>query len=320
MIFRLLMTSMVRYFSILLFFVCFFCSHSYSQDLIVTNVGDSISCKIVLHTKDYVHFAYTKYNQNTVRVLTMDRIKSVIPGFYTERDAMRMVTPDTASIAADTVILPEKDSPDPKISSQKDTVHVHKTIQPKWRFGVNGGYAYRLFRPKLKSTPYELKYIEELKSGYSIGADVFYFPWDRVGFGLKYDVYKSKGERDIRTKDDITIQFIGASVAHRKFFENQKTAIISAFWMGYQPYRNVTRFIGQDYTMNASTMGWGVSVGIDHKIAKRLALSLEASCFLGSIYKFKKQNEGQTEIIKLSKDSFEDLSRAEITIGLKLLQ
>ena len=310
---------MKKYFSFAFLLVCFICNKSFAQDLIVTNAGDSLACKIVLQTKEYVHFSYNKYNHNTVRVLTMDRIKTVIPGFYTSRDALNMVQSiqSNNSIADSLVVFKSKS--DTAIITEKTEDSVRITL-PKWRFGINGGYAYRLFRPQIKSTPYELKYINELKSGYSFGADAFYFPWEKVGLGLKYDVYKSKGERDIRTKNDISIQFIGASVAHRMLFQNKKTSVISAFWAGYQPYRNVTRFVGQDYALKANTMGWGVSVGVEHSLGKKLALTAGASCFMGSIYKFKKETNGKTEMINLSKDTFEDLSRAEFTIGLKFLK
>ena len=310
---------MKKYFSFAFLLVCFICTKSYAQDLIVTNVGDSLSCKIILQTKDYIHFSYTKYNHNTVRVLTVDRIKAAKPGFYTKPDSLNMMK-SVASTGSSRDSLAGNDA---KKETEKETENTHdsvKKILPEWRFGINGGYAYRLFRPRLQSTPYELKYIDELKSGYSFGADAFYFPWQKAGFGLKYNVYKSKGERDIRTKNDISIQFIGASAAHRMLFQNKKTVVVTAFWLGYQPYQNVTRFVGQDYTLKANTMGWGVSVGVYHPLGKKLAISAGLSCFMGSIYKFKKEIKGRTEIVNLSKDSFEDLSRAEFTIGLKFIK
>ena len=249
----------------------------------------------------------------------MDRIKASIPGFYTKSDSLNMVK-SVASTVSITDSLAGNDAKKETVKKTENTDDSVEKILPEWRFGINGGYAYRLFRPRLQSTPYELKYIDELKSGYSFGADAFYFPWQKVGLGLKYDVYKSKGERDIRTKNDISIQFIGASAAHRMLFQNKKTVVVTAFWLGYQPYQNVTRSVGQDYTLKANTMGWGVSIGLSHVITEKLALNFGASCHMGTVYKFRKEAKGRTETINLSKDNFEDLSRAELTIGLKFLQ
>ena len=307
---------MRKIFSIVSFFVCFVCFKSYSQDLIVTNVGDSIACKIIEQTKHYIHFSYSNNNYSVVKKLRSSHVRNFVLGYYAKPNSLTKKQTDASKSTY------QNKSTD-KIADTSITITADDGIKPKlskWQFGINGGYAYRLFKPRIKSTSYELKYIDELKSGYSYGAELYYFHWKKVGFGLKYDVYKSKAERDIRTKDNITIQFLGPSVVHRKVFPNQKTSILSAFWLGYQPYRNVARYIGQDYVLKGRTMGWGVSVAIDHKITEKLALNFGASCFMGSIYKYKKEIKGRTEMVDLSKDNFEDLSRAEFTIGLKFLK
>lgn len=313
---------MRKIFSIIFLFVCFVNIKSYSQDLIVTNVGDSIACKIIEETKHYIHFSYPINNYIVVKKLRTSHVKNFVLGYYLKKDFSSKTQADLVII--DTLKLTLQNiSADTIAADTSITIIVGDGVKPKlskWQFGVNGGYAYRLFKPRIKSTPYELKYVNELKSGYSLGAELYYFHWQKVGFGLKYDVYKSKAERDIRTKNDITIQFLGPSVVHRTIFPSQKTSILSAFWLGYQPYKNVAKFIGQDYTMKGRTMGWGVSVAIDHKITEKLAINFTAACFMGSIYKYKKEIKGRTETVNLSKDSFEDLSRAEFTVGLKFLK
>lgn len=292
-------------------------STSYGQDLIVTNVGDSIACKIVRETPTIVQFTYAKYNQNLVREFGKDRVSSIVMGFYDQiKNAAPAVQESTNTPIVNTSVVKTLVA-EPET---KNTANLDSTQWPRWQFGVNGGYGYRLFRARKEATPYELKYIDKIKTGFSFGTDLFYFPWKSVGFGVKYNMYRSKAERDIRTADDITLQFLGASVAHRKIFTNQKTAIISAFWAGYQPYKNVARHLGQSYTMKANTMGWGISVGIDHKITPKLALSLTGNCFMGNIYKFKRDSKGQVENVKLPYDAFEDLARADITLGLKFLK
>ena len=71
--------------------------------------------------------------------------------------------------------------------------------------------------------------------------------------------------------------------------------------------------------MKAHTMGWGISVGIEQRISNQFALSLTGSGYMGNIYKYKRTAKGRTETVKFSYDEFEDLSRAEITLGLKFL-
>ena len=302
--------------SVVFFIVCFICTHSYSQDLIVTNVGDSISCKIIRQTATIIHYSYFKYNITTVKELSRKKIRSVIPGYYRDKQNLQEpageVQPDSLAGNPVEILLTAGDS-----FSLSDPAGIG---QSRWQIGINGGYSYRLFRPLISATAYEARYIEKIKSGYSIGADVFYFPWKRVGFGLKYDIYRSTGERDIRTKDNITIQFAGASVAYRMGIVDHKTSLLTAFWAGYQPYKNIATHIGQEYTLRAKTMGWGISVGIDRAISRAVALSLSGSCFISSAYKLQRDHKGRTETVNLAREKFEDLSRAQITLGVKLLK
>ncbi len=305
---------MRKYLCFILLFIGFSTSISYAQDLIVTNVGDSIVCRIVRETPTVVQFTYAKYNQNLIREFGKDRVSSIVMGFYDKVEKEQVVT--VAEEPMHRVAAVQERASEPVSVSMP---RVDSTEWPSWQFGLNGGYGYRLFRADKQATPNELKYIDELKTGYTFGADAFYFPWKSVGFGVKYNAYRSKAERDIRTSDDISIHFIGAAVAHRKIFTNLKTSVVSAFWAGYQPYKNTARHIGQDQVIKAQTMGWGISVGVDHKISSKLALSLTGHCFMGNIYKFDRDVHGATEQVKLPYAQFGDLSRADITLGLKFL-
>ncbi|TDE16416.1 hypothetical protein [Dyadobacter psychrotolerans] len=315
---------MRKYFSFTFLLVCFICNNSFSQDLIVTNVGDSISCKIVKQTETSIHYSYIKYNLNTVREITREKIKSVVPGYFLATASLKVLAGDpefepliTDSLTTENTVEILIKASDPETSLAPDSLN---SIQHRWQFGINGGYSYRLFRSKIGATPYELRYTDEIKSGYSVGAEMFYFPWNQVGFGVKYDIYKSKAERDIRTRDDIAIQFFGASVAYRMNIVDNKTILQTAFWAGYQPYKNAARHIGQDYKLDAQTMGWGVSLGVDRRISKSIALSLAGSCFISSAYKLQRDYKGRTETVNLARENFEDLSRAQITFGIKFLR
>ena len=311
---------MARYFWVgLLFFIA--SGNSYSQDLIVTTVGDSIACKIVDQTKDYVHFIYAQSRDKAVRELTNDRVKSIVPGFYLRKNTSKNPGTNKAK-ESDTKAsnLTQNKPVRQEASIEISAGDLESPDLKKWQFGLNSGYAYRLFKPKISSTDYELAYLNDLKSGFGMNAEAFYFPWKKLGFGVKYDLYKSKGERDLRTKDNITIHFLGGAISHKKTFQNKKSSVISSFWLGYQPYKNKARYVGQVFTLKANTMGWGVSLGLSHVITEKLALNFGASCHMGTVYKFRKEAKGRTETINLSKDNFEDLSRAELTIGLKFLQ
>ena len=213
------------------------------------------------------------------------------------------------------------DSIEKTAALQIDSSSEQKSITPQsvWSFGLNGGYSYRLPNAGTRSdTPYS-KYLRGLKTGFSIGADAHKFIWPRVGLGLKYNLYKSKGDYNTSFADNISIQFIGPSFVYQSPFENGKTSVLAGFAMGYQFYKNKARAYGEDFTLKGSATGWAVSLGLEQKLSDHLALNLSGACYLGTSYKFRKKMAGQTETIKLSRENFEDLSRIEITLGLKFL-
>ncbi|MBE9461088.1 outer membrane beta-barrel protein [Dyadobacter subterraneus] len=213
------------------------------------------------------------------------------------------------------------DSTDKSLPALTDSLPKPKMTKPQsaWSFGLNGGYSYRLPNAGTRSdTPYS-KYLRGLKTGFSIGADGHKFFWPRVGLGLKYNFYKSKGEYDADFSDDISIQFVGPSFIYQSPFENGKTSVLAGFAMGYQSYKNSARAYGEDFTLRGSATGWAMSLGLEQKLSEHFALNLTGACYLGTSYKFRKQMAGHTETIKLTRENFEDLSRIEITLGLKFL-
>jgi hypothetical protein len=287
-------------------------SKAMAQDLIVTNVGDSISCDIRKETRTEVHFSYLRYNQNIVRTLGKDRISSVVRGFYVN-DSIRSAEANS--------FVPDKELQTNSSAQGMESTMSHDTATwTKWQAGIHVGYARRLFRSAISATDYERLYDQKLKPGISAGAEAFYFPWKSVGFGLRYDFYLNRAERDIKTHDKVNIQFLGLGVAHRKIFSNRSTSLLTSFLVGYQPYHNAARHIGQDYKLNANTMGWAVSVGLDHRISQKLAIGLSGSCMMGSIFKFRKTYKGHTEVVNLSHHEQEDLSRASVSLALKFVK
>jgi opacity protein-like surface antigen len=203
-----------------------------------------------------------------------------------------------------------------------DSVSLQKPFptRAKWSFGLNGGYSYRLPNAGARSaTPYS-RYLKELKTGYSIGADAHRFFWQHVGLGLRYNIYKSKDVFNTATKDNISIQFVGPSVVYQFPFPNGKTAVLTAFAMGYQSYRNKGRSNGEDFSLKGNATGWALTLGLEQKLSDHFAINISGACYLGTTYRFKRETAGRTETIKLSNEKFENLLRAELTLGLKFLR
>nr|WP_295933180.1 hypothetical protein [uncultured Dyadobacter sp.] len=192
-----------------------------------------------------------------------------------------------------------------------------ETSLPRWSVGLNGGYAYRLFRARMAVTHDEQEYIKDLKSGIAFGGDIAYFPWKHVGFGLRYEMYKGSARMDSLQSEKVTIQHLSGALIHRSFLKNGKTAILTSLLLGYQPYENKSVVKAQELTFSGKTMNWGVSVGIEQPITPKFALNLTGTAMMGAIYRLQRKTEFSTETLHLSKDDSVDLSRFSLTLGFR---
>ncbi|MGG7663123.1 hypothetical protein [Dyadobacter sp. BHUBP1] len=190
---------------------------------------------------------------------------------------------------------------------------------PRWSIGLNGGYAYRLYRVGRVNSHDEQEYIKDLKSGIAFGGDIAYFPWKHVGFGLRYEMYKAKANLDSLQSEKVMIQHLSGALIHRSFLKNGKTAILTSLLLGYQPYENKSAVGVQQFTFLGKTMNWGVSVGIEQPISPKFALNITGTAMMGAIYRLQRKTEFSTETLHLSKDDSVDLSRFSLTLGFRFL-
>ncbi|WP_143016853.1 outer membrane beta-barrel protein [Dyadobacter soli] len=215
-----------------------------------------------------------------------------------------------------------KDREEPIDQPQKPALREKEADQPdfaRWSFGLNGGYAYRLFRAGRITSHDEQEYIKDLKSGIAFGGEVAYFPWKHVGFGVRYEMYKGKANLDSAQSEKVTIQHLSGALIHRSFLKNGKTAVLTSLLLGYQPYENKSTVGAQQFTFSGKTMNWGVSVGIEQPISPKLALNLTGTAMMGAIYRLQRKTAFSTETLHLSKDDSVDLSRFSVTLGIRFM-
>lgn len=216
----------------------------------------------------------------------------------------------------------KKDREEVTSHSEKDIVRekdAGDTDLPRWSFGLNGGYAYRLFRAGQVTSHDEQQYLKDLKSGIAFGGDIAYFPWKHVGFGIRYEMYKANAKMDSSQSEKVTIQHLSGAVIHRSFLKNGKTAILTSLLLGYQPYENKSAVGKQPLTFSGKTMNWGISVGIEQPINSKFALNLTGTAMMGAIYRLQRKTAFNTETLHLSKDDSVDLSRFSLTLGFRFL-
>lgn len=268
-----------------------------AQDLIITNEGDSINCKITKVTSRNVYFTFIHNSEVRETLLPLDKVKLQHPNYYKH-----------------SVLPPEK-------LKIKD--------YPSLRLAVSGGWSYR-FGQIPRNLPREMKdYLNELKSGYNYGLDLSYYFTEYMGIGFKYSVYKSKHDALItlyetgspvttKTSDDISINFIGPFFTARFLNQSKKNAFIASSGIGYSQYIN-NGFYLEPMSIKGSTIGFSADFGYDFGITERFAIGIQVSVLTGILTQYELSQGKVTETVKLEIGNYETLNRVFISAGLRFL-
>ena len=286
--------------TLILLLLIFISNAIYSQDLIVTNDGDSINCKITKVKQDNVYFTFIHKDEIRNTLLPTSDISFYQTNFY-----------QTSEIPKNMVV------------GYKD--------YPKLRIAVNGGYSY-LTAKISKNVPNDLKdYIKKLKSGYHFGCDITYYYSEICGVGGKCSVFKSSNSiddiyvQDIdgsirygKMSDNLTSLFVGPTFSTRFLSNNKKNAFLLDVSMGYMRYSNNMVLI-EKYKIIGHTVGLAIDAGYDISLTKNLSLGLQVSWIIGSLGAYTLSGYGMPypQTIKLQAGEHESLSRLDFSVGLR---
>lgn len=208
-------------------------------------------------------------------------------------------------------------------------VRAQEQEAPRFRIVVNGGYSYRVGKLPSGFSGETRDYMKKLKSGFNIGADVQYYFNDSWGIGLKYLRFQSSGSAVIpvetpdgrvraATSDNIGISFYGPTFLGRVYTtkDNSQAFIIGAS-LGYMRYKDNGKVAAYPVVITGGTVGSGVDVGYDIRIARKLYAGAQISYFAGSLSKYTIEQGNQTTTRDLKDDERENLSHLSISAGLR---
>lgn len=269
-----------------------------AQDLIVTNEGDSINCKITKVKTDNIYFTFKHKEEIRSTLLPVSSVKTHQFEYY-----------QTSEV------------PEYKVVGYED--------YQKFRIAINGGYSYQTAKVS-ENVPADFKdYVKELKSGYHIGGDLSYYFTEPLGFGIKYYLYKTSNNLDNiyvednngnrtygKMSDDLTISFIGPSFSTRLLNHDKSNAFLLNLSLGYMGYKN-NKVIVDDYIMTGSTMGLALDIGYDIGLSENLSLGFQVSFLSGTLFEYDWNDGSTTETIDLEEGEYESLNRIDFSVGLR---
>ncbi len=269
-----------------------------AQDLIVTNEGDSINCKITKVKTDNIYFTFKHKDEIRSTLLPISKVKLHQLDFY-----------QTSEVP-------------------KEKLVGYENYQ-RFRIAINGGYSYHT--AKISNTvPSDFKdYIKKLKSGSIFSGDLTYYISEPLGLGVKYSLSKySNSLGDIyledmygdRTygmmKDEISISFIGPAFSTRFLNHDKSNAFLMSLSLGYMGYSNNKVLIDR-YKITGSTMAMALDFGYDIGLNENLSLGFQISFVTASLNKLHMDDGITKQTIKLEKGEYEGLNRIDFSVGLR---
>lgn len=274
------------------------CSATYAQDLLVTDTGDTLNCKITKVKPDYIYFSIMQDN---------DVLNTLLP--------------------ANRVVLYQKDY------FSKREVPVHKLIGfedfPHFRLAANAGYSYRINKIG-DNVPDDFKdYVNKLKSGYHFGGEASYFFTPPLGMGFRYYSFRTSNSMDGvyfededgnayygTLSDEIAVSFIGPSFSTRIIDYTNHNSFIMSLAIGYMGYVNHMELI-EPMKMTGNTLGMALDISYDLGLSESLALGFRLSLITGNLFKYDLHHGGNTTTIELEEGEYEGLSRIDFSVGLR---
>ena len=274
-------------------------SNLYSQDLIITNDGDTLNCKITSDKGDYLRFNYMYEDDFRKTLIAKSDVKAYAFNHFAESEIT-------------------------KEFKQKKSDYQH------FRLSANGGFSYRTGRISSDLSGEMEDYMKELKWGKHFSADASWFISESLGFGVKYSRFMSSNSllnvsADIdgnglldygNIKDNISISFVGPMVSTVFNSYNKKNAFFGSWGLGYLSYHDNGEMVGSEAELNGSTLGMVGDLGYQIGISENLSLAITFSYTLGVLSKIDQTLQGQTRTYKLDDDNKENLGRLDLSLGL----
>lgn len=272
----------------------------YSQDLIVTQQGDSINCRVTKIESEFIHFTYNHSGEIRNTLLRDTQIKHLEYGYFEVSE------------------VPQEE--------------VSKTLTDRFRFAAHGGFSYTL-ASVADDVPSDFKdYVRQMKTGYHFGADATYFITESYGLGLKYSLFKSKNSLDNiyavgpngQTRygimsDNLSISFFGPSLVNRSSNHDRSRTFIAGLAIGYMSYLD-KKVIIDPFTVTGSTLGLSFEGGYDIKLKGNSGIGFQISYISGLLSEFIIDDGKTKETMKFPKGQFESLHRIDFSIGYRFVR
>jgi hypothetical protein len=284
----------------------------YSQDKIVKTNGEEIFCQITKIGSDSITYI-TPFKDAT-------RINYYIARSQVKKYYLNVNEGPKNNEYTDYV----KEFDEPKMEKIKPIL----VDRPKFTVGVNGGFSYLLAPIGETSSSEEKDFYKDLKTGSHYGGDAYYFFNNWIGVGAKFSSFSTKSSIEgsfifsngvTRTGilyDKIKNTYVGPCFAFRFFPRKKNSAITITQSLGYFSHNRKAHY-DVPQTLKGSTVGAAMGVAYDFQLEKHIYLTFKLELIAGSLATAELETAGRKETIEYPIDQQENLSRVDLSIGLR---
>jgi hypothetical protein len=334
-------------------------TYAKGQDKIVTTQNDTIFCKVLSVSLEFI-----KYEQ---KINNQAPVENSIPMKQVQEYSLGPRTGDASLASSGNTQVIQPSSTFPDLNRKKVTktfqTPVKKPKAPsfdsfsRWRFGVQGGEAYLInslahSRQAMKDlgvfpAAQADNYYKKLRKGISFDADVHYLISQPVGIGVKYSFFTSSVQMDYTVRDNNSViptyltasekenfylQYVGPSVLFQQWLGgNHKFRINEQLSAGYFIFRYEERFDPYQYVFvnpntganqysvlkKGNTFGGNFQLSLEYYPVRELSVALNAGVFPTTFRSLKVSDNSTSYTQNLGKSHSLDLSRVDVSIGIR---
>lgn len=278
------------------------------QDRIITLNNDTVECRINRVTRSDIHF-----DVNTNGVIT----SGTIP---------------LAGILSYSI--------SPSATEYRKVKPAVSESFPRLRVALSGGAGY-LFSSSEKAEESMVEwgltqtsaeaYYKDLRTGFYGSGEIAWMFTPVIGAGIRYKFFDTSASTEgffdpqdgmylfyTTYSERIYVNFVGASVLYSEPVGiGGKLRVNCSLSAGLALYRNEAELFQGNFLATGSSFGMDGAVGLEYNITPVVAVGAELSSFFSQLRKFEITDGSTTETIELEVDDIENLSRVELSLGIR---
>ncbi len=278
-----------------------------AQDRIITLQNDTINCKISKVNSSNIFFTIITGNVLTKGKIERERVLSYYSGNTDVENDLGFSIPEPSRL----------------------------------RLGLSGGFNYltassskaetALIQQGIKESDAE-SYYKNLKPGISGGADLHYMVTKMYGIGMIYKFYQNNSKIESffdpndglnlmfgQVSEKIYVNYSGVSFYSEQFLRaNPRLKLSSYYSMGMAFYRNEAVVVNAPLLLTGKAFATNLDLGLEYFVFPRISAGINVSYFLSSLKKITLNDGNSTTVRELEKENYENISRLDLSVGIRI--